>query len=294
MAFEKQSQHISGLLAELQEKECSLLSQGEELQRYKQEVDALKAQKQEEEMTVKEVEDGEQKEGAQDESSVEISGLQPNQEKEGAVSSHTTNSQADNVSNAQRDAGQLSAEIITSERPTPVTDNEALWSEEQHPDKTQNNHDFTCVMGEKEWSQDRGTADVVPELLALRQENQLLKQRISSLTVSDTSTPVLHNDVENQEDPVHQSQNTRNDSLPCSVEQRSPGVLNDISNGVQQSALQNVKMIEREGRDLEREEGKSTGTEEVLEAICPLQIQRLQQQVAILYYLYHSYDVTCY
>lgn len=71
-------------------------------------------------------------------------------------------------------------------------------------------------------------------------------------------------------------------------------MLNDISNGVQQSALQNVKMIECEGGDSEREDGKSTGTEEVLEALCPLQIQRLQQQVVIVYYLYHSYDVTCY
>ncbi|XP_036932274.1 centromere protein F isoform X2 [Acanthopagrus latus] len=282
MAFEKQSQHISGLLAELQEKERSLLSQGEELQRYKQEVDALKAQKQEEEMMVKETEDGEQIEGARDESSTEISGLQPNHEKEGAVSSLTTNSQAGGVSIAQRDAGQQSAEIITSERPPTITDNEALWSGEQHPDKTESNHDFTCVMGETECSQDEGTADVVLELLALRQENQLLKQRISSLTVSDTSTPVLHSDAENQEDPANQSQNTGNASLPCPVEQRSSGVLNDISNGVQQSALQSGKRIEDEGGDLEREEGKTAGTEEVLEAVCPLQIQRLQQQVVEL------------
>ncbi|XP_073342824.1 uncharacterized protein [Pagrus major] len=281
MAFEKQSQHISGLLVELQEKESTLLSQGEELQHYKQELDALKAQKQEEEMTVKEVEDGEQKEGARDERSVEISGLQPNQEKKGAVSSLTTNSQADSDSNAQRDAGQESAEIITSERPTPITDNKAMWSGEQHPDKTQSNHDFTCVMGEKERSQDGGTADVVPELLALRQENQLLKQRITSLTVSDTSTPVLHTGVENQEDPVNQSQNTGNASLPCSVEQRSPSVLNDISNGVQQSALENVKRIGDEG-DLERGDGRTTRTEEVLEAVYQLQIQRLQQQVVEL------------
>ncbi len=54
MAFEKQSQHISGLLAELQEKESVLLSQGEELQRSKQELDALKAQKGGEERKVKE------------------------------------------------------------------------------------------------------------------------------------------------------------------------------------------------------------------------------------------------
>ncbi|XP_074530127.1 uncharacterized protein LOC141793375 [Halichoeres trimaculatus] len=41
-AFEKQSLHISGLLTELQEKESTLLSQGEELQQHKQELKALK------------------------------------------------------------------------------------------------------------------------------------------------------------------------------------------------------------------------------------------------------------
>ncbi|CAJ1058740.1 centromere protein F [Xyrichtys novacula] len=66
MAFEKQSQHISGLLTELQEKESALHSQTEELQHYKQEVDALKAVKREgelqrgEESMVKEDEDQKQ------------------------------------------------------------------------------------------------------------------------------------------------------------------------------------------------------------------------------------------
>lgn len=42
-AFDKQSRHISGLLAELREKESALRSQEEEVQRYKQELDAFRA-----------------------------------------------------------------------------------------------------------------------------------------------------------------------------------------------------------------------------------------------------------
>ncbi|XP_039669331.1 centromere protein F isoform X2 [Perca fluviatilis] len=281
-AFEKQSQYISGLLVELQEKESALLSQGEELQRYKQELDALKAEKEgadkkrTDEMTVKVVEDGEQKKETQDERLVENSRLQANQENKCAVNLLTTNSLADGDSDAQRDAGQL--EIVTSdaERPAPngdESDSEALWSGEQHPcaqPKTQSNNDSACVMGETECSQDGETTDVVAELLALRQENQLLKQRIEGLTVSDTRRPLLHADSENQEDPAKQSQNTGNAALSCLVEHRSPSVPNDITTDARQSLLQDVKM---------REDGRTTKAEEELEAVSELQINRLQQQV---------------
>lgn len=62
-AFDKQSRHISGLLAELREKESALHSQEEELQRYKQELDAFKACKagdkhRREERTLKESDTG--------------------------------------------------------------------------------------------------------------------------------------------------------------------------------------------------------------------------------------------
>ncbi|KAG8003967.1 Centromere protein F [Nibea albiflora] len=203
LAFEKQSQHISGLLAELQEKESALFSQGEELQRYKQELDALEAQKEEEEKkrreetAAEEVEEGKQKEETQDERSAEISGLEPNQEKECAVTFLSTNPPAASDSNAQGDAGQ--PEIVTSdsERQTPTSDNEAPWSEEEHSgsvdsDNTQSNQDSACVVGEN--NQDGGRADMLVKLLALQQENQLLKQRLNDLTVSDANTPVLHSD----------------------------------------------------------------------------------------------------
>ncbi|XP_037636203.1 centromere protein F isoform X2 [Sebastes umbrosus] len=358
MAFEKQSQHISGLLAELQEKERALLSQGEELQRYKQELAAPKAEKEgeeemtvkevedgeqkeetqeemtvkeveeggqkeetqeemtvkevedggqkeetqeemtikevedgeqneetQEEMTVKEVEDGEQKEETQDERPVEISGLQSNQENECAVTVLTTNSLAEGDSNVQRDAGQLKVVKSDAERPTAIidkSDNEALRSGEQHLGsqvKTQSNHNSACVKREMECSQDGGMADVVAELLALRQENQLLKQRKEGLTVSDARTPALHTDSENQEDPIKQSQNTGNAALSCFAELRSPSLLNDVTTDARQSPLQDVKRREDEGGDLEKEDGKTTGTEEELDLVSEFHINRLQQQV---------------
>ncbi|XP_049441036.1 centromere protein F [Epinephelus fuscoguttatus] len=282
MAFEKQSQHISGLLAELQEKESALLRQGEELQRYKQELDALKTEKEgeerkgREEMTFSKVEDGDEKE------EMEISGLQVNQEKECAVTILTTDSPAGVDPDAQRGAGQLMIATSDAERPiSNKSDNEGLWSEEQHAAsqaKTQSTNDSSYAMCETDCSQDGGTADVVAELLALRQENQLLKQRIEGLTVSDSRTAALHTDSENQGDPDKQSQNTGN-ALSCLAEQRSPSVPNDIITDARQSLLQDVKKSEDEGGDLEREDGRTSGAEEELDAGSDLQISRLQQQV---------------
>lgn len=272
MAFEKQSQHISGLLVELQQKESALRSQGEELQCYKQELDALKTEKEgeekkrREEMTVSEVGGGEQKEKAQDERSVEMLELQ-------AVSILTTNSLADANCDAQRDARQRKM-TSDAETPTPVNDTshkDALHSGSQATN--QSNLDSAGVVGETECRQDGGTADVVTELLALRQENQLLKQRIEDLVVSDT--PALHSDSENQEDAVKQDQNTGNAALSCLAEQRSLSVSNDISTDARQSQLQDVKRDENE-QDLEREDGRTTRAEEERSE---LRINHLQQQV---------------
>ncbi|XP_070819389.1 centromere protein F isoform X2 [Chaetodon trifascialis] len=272
MAFEKQSQHISGLLGELQEKEGALLSQGEELQRCKQELDALKAQREKEEVKLQQVEDGEQKEEVKDHRLVEISGLQPNHEKE-SVTFLTSDSPADSDSNSQRDVSQPDMWTSAAERPTPISDSE---TGKQHPgsvdsDKTQNKHE------------DGGAADVVVELLALRQENQLLKQRILGLTMSDTITPVLHTDSENQDDPVKQSQNTVNAALSCLAEQSSPSAPNDLTTDAQQSLLKKLKRSQDEGGEFERDDGRTTRTEEELEAVCQLQIKHLEQQVVELH-----------
>lgn len=284
MAFEKQSQHISGLLAELQEKESALLSQGEELQHYKQELDALKAKKEQEErektedMTVKEVEDGEQKTEIQDERSVKILGLQPNQEKECAFTL------ADDDLNAQREAGQPKTVTSDAETPTSVSSEEAdkaLSVGEQHSglvdsDKTQSSYDSACVTVETNWSQNGGTAGVVAELLTLQRENQLLKQRIETLTVSDISKPALHSLSKNQEVPVNQSQNRGNAALSC--------LMNDIPTEDKESLLQNERTME----DKKKEEKRITRTDEEPEEVSQLQISHLEQQVVTICYVFIS------
>ncbi|XP_040904404.1 centromere protein F isoform X2 [Toxotes jaculatrix] len=283
MAFEKQSQHISGLLAELQEKESALLSQGEELQRYKQELYALKARKE-----AKEVEDDDQRDKGRHEKPVETTDLQPNKEKDCAVTFHTTSSLTDGDAIAPRDADQ--PKTSDAQTPTPFSsegENEALLLGEQRPgsvdsDKTESNHDSACVMEETECSQVGGTADMVAELLALRQENQLLKQRIEGLTISDTNTLVVQTDSENQEDVVKHSKSNGNSSLSCLTEQRPPSVQNDTNVEGQESLLQNESRRQDEGGDLTREDKRKTRAEEELEEVCQLQINHLEQQVEAL------------
>ncbi|XP_071362910.1 centromere protein F isoform X2 [Trachinotus anak] len=272
MAFEKQSQHISGLLAELQEKESALLSQGEELQRCKQELDILKAEKE-----VKE----------RDEKSVEITELQPNEEKVCAVTPHTTASLTDGDSTALRDAAQPKTVTSDAETPTPVSSEEDNEAWEQRPgsvdsDKTESNHDSACVMEETERGQDGRAADVVAELLALQQENQLLRQKIEALTVSDTSSRTLQTDREKQE-TFKQSQNTGNTALSCLTEQRPPSEQNDITAEGQEPLLQSERRrTEDQGGDLEREDKGTTSAERELEEMSQLQINNLEEQVVAL------------
>ncbi|KAJ4946234.1 hypothetical protein JOQ06_023902 [Pogonophryne albipinna] len=169
MAFENQSLHISGLLAELQEKDSALLSQGEELQRHKQELEVLKThseEKKREGMTVKEVEHGEQQETRVDRS------IQSHQENKCAVTVLETNSAKDGVS--ERDAGQLES-------------------------VTQINQDSACVMGE---TQGGGTADVNAEPLALLANQQLRlegEQRSPSVP-TDISSDARPQDVSGRGD----------------------------------------------------------------------------------------------
>lgn len=276
MAFEKQSQHISGLLAELQEKESALLSQGEELQHCKQELDALKAEKEGAEIAVKEVEDKEPKEEKESQDdSVDSSAFQPNQEKECAVTFFTTSSLTDTDTNARKDAGQ--PEIVTSdaEKLTPVSsevDNasnalsEAQSQDSVDTEKTPSNHDSACVKTKTECGQDGGATGVVAELLALQQENQLLKQRIEASMVSDTNDLAQHAGSENQEDPVEQ-----------------PNVPSDITTEARLSLLLNMRSSEDEAQRLERENKSTAEADEEAEEASQLLINHLQQQVVIVH-----------
>ncbi|XP_071387018.1 centromere protein F-like [Centroberyx affinis] len=321
MAFDKQSQHIINLLGELQEKESAVLSQGEELQCCRQELAALRDEKEGEEekkrreegekMTAKEMGEEEQEERRQererrDEKPAEkISELSPNHEKTSNIFL-TTNSLTDAASTTLRDAGE--PETVTSdvERP-PANSHET--SGEQKPDrealqsvalrvsssastdseKSQSNHDSACAkemshavtMHQDTTEHDEDGSTV--ELLALKQENQQLKQRVEVLTVSDSSDLALQAASENREDSVKQSTNSRNAATSCSEEEtaRSASVLSDIITEGQQSRQQDGENSEDEGRDLEREE-KGARAEEESGTVSQPQISFLQQQVVVL------------
>ncbi|KAM7000008.1 uncharacterized protein LKV04_004982 [Tautogolabrus adspersus] len=293
MAFEKQSQHISGLLAELQEKESVLHSQGEELQRHKQELIALKAkikgeeQDRRKELTVKE--DGKQLEETPHERSVETSRLEPNQEKVFAADLLTTNSLVEGESHEQRDVGRPVILTSDAKRPTTLSTTKELWSTEHHhsdsalSEKTQSNQHSVCVIGETEHSQDGGTADMAEELFALKQENTQLKQSLEGFTTSAFQT-----DSKNQEGTVRQSLTTGNAAVSCLLEQKAPSLFVDINTKEQGSMLQNMKRREDEGGDSEREARRTLKVEKDLEAESELQIVHLQQQVVELHMKLHT------
>ncbi|XP_062281959.1 centromere protein F isoform X2 [Scomber scombrus] len=286
MAFEKQSQHISGLLAELQEKESTLLSQGEELQLCKQELDALKAEKQGEVIAVKVEEDKEPKEERREresqDDSVDSLEFQLNQDKKCAVT--VTHMDC----NAQKDAGK--PEILTSEaeKQTLISSevdnasNSLSQAQRQgfvNSEKIQSNDDSASVKKETECGQGGG---IVAELLALQQENRLLKQRIDTLMVSGTNNlQALHTGSENQEDSVEHSQNTGHVTLSCSKEQKTPNVPSDIATEARPLLL-NMSRNEDKGRGLERVDERTAGADKDADPASRLQINHLQQQVVVL------------
>ncbi|XP_060904277.1 centromere protein F [Labrus mixtus] len=257
MAFEKQSQHISGLLAELQEKESVLHSQGEELQRHKQELIALKAkikgeeQDRRNELAVKE--DGKQLQETHHEGSEETSRLESNREKEFA------------------------------KRPSSKNKEFCSGYHLSDTEKTRSNQHSACVIGETEHSQDGGTVDMAEEPFALKQENTLLKQRLEGFTTSAFQT-----DSNNQEGAARQSVTTGNAAVSCLVEQKAPSLFVDINAKEQGSLLQNMKRREDEGGDSEWEARKTLKVEKDLEAESELQIVHLQQQVVELHMKLHT------
>lgn len=249
MAFEKQSQHISGLLAELQQKESTLLNQEGELQQYKKELEGLKIEKISEVMMVsKEVEvegqTGEQK----DAELVEISQLQSTQEMEGAVTCITTKPMVDNDLNAQRNAmtGTMDSETPNST----YSNNEVVWSGGQRPDsvKTQNDQRSASVMAKDQCTEHKNPRDLVSELLALRLENQLLKQSAEGL-----KNPKLQTDSKNSDTVAEELQ------------------------------LKGVCGSEDERGDLQREDWRTTRAED-LEEVSQDQANHLQQQVETVFF----------
>ncbi|XP_006782026.2 centromere protein F [Neolamprologus brichardi] len=282
MAFEKQSQHIAGLLTELQEKESALQSQKQELLQSKQELDELKNDKKDEvKMMVKEVEEQIQSEEQGDEKPVENSELSLKQEKESRVTCQIAESLPESDLNAQCDASQ--PETCDTQTATPDSSEEANKTGDQHPEsidsnKTQSNPDSACVMVETECGQSGKEADILTELLTLRRENELLKQRIEGLTISDAQNPTSQTDAENQDDPT-QSQNTPNAALSCLAEDGTLSLLNDVMTEGLESSMNEE---EDEGQDLKKEDQRNTRAEEDLEEMSEVHVTQLQQQVEAL------------
>ncbi|XP_017263922.1 centromere protein F isoform X2 [Kryptolebias marmoratus] len=261
LAFEKQTQHIAGLLAELQEKESALFSQGEELMRCRQELDVLKKE-----------------EKQRDDKFTETSELQPEQEKERDVTFHTADPLAD--VNVRDDTSQPKTETRDAETSGAGGDSEAVTSEKQQPvsadlKKTETCRESAWEVAEDRCSQNEGTADMLAELIAVRRENQLLKQKIEDLSVSDTENPTLQ--TENLEESVKQSQS------PASLTQLGEqGTKNDILTEEQESLQENVKKGENEGQDSEREERRIMNSENDQQETSEIQVNYWQQQVEAL------------
>ncbi|XP_041846051.1 centromere protein F isoform X2 [Melanotaenia boesemani] len=282
MAFEKQSQHISGLLAELQAKESALFSQGEELLCCKEELEALKMENNKEvKISVRD----ENKRDQRDEMSAETSEHQLKQEKECIVFFQTTNSLTDGDLNAHH----LNIETCDAEIPTSIgseVKSEALWSGEYHPSSVDSNKsqrystDSTCEVTGNQCDQNEGKTDLVTEPLALRQENQLLTQRIEGMTVLVTRNSTLQTDNKNPEDPDKQSKNTSVAALSCLAEQEMQSGTSDVTT-VGEELQNNANRSEDEGQDLEREDGK-TMSEKDLAEVSEVQVNYLQQQVEVM------------
>lgn len=158
--FEKQSQYIVCLLAELQQKDSAFLSLEAELQHCKQEFELFKSQREEEENNMTFEGDGQQilmGQGSQEAFEVHHS-----EEKQGTVT-------------------------CDHDRLTPISDNET-WSNVQHlrpvkMDRTQRRHDREAL----EFSQGRATSGLTGELL--KHQDKLQSQIPKSVTLLCLAEP---------------------------------------------------------------------------------------------------------
>lgn len=247
--FEKQSQYIVCLLAELQQKESAFLSLEAELQHCKQEFELFKSQRQNEENKNTFEGDGQQKLMGQEESSLQIFGL--HEEKQGSVT-------------------------CDHDRPTPISGNETSWSDDHHArpvkvDKTQRSHDR-----EEEFSQGRATA----ELPALQQDHRPLQKEISDLNNSVDDSQGMHTESKQQQEKHQdklQNQSPKSAALPCLAEPRSPPLPHDVTT---KDDLQIERSCDKEQGDLERGD---EGIEGELKTACEPEINRLQEQVCNLF-----------
>ncbi|MEQ2216025.1 hypothetical protein XENOCAPTIV_009600, partial [Xenoophorus captivus] len=275
-AFEKQSLHILGLLAELQEKDSSLLSQGEELKQCKLELDELK----DEENKVAKLTmttDKETEERQRGEKFPEKSELQIEQENEAVVPLPSS----DLI--VQRDTIQPNVEECDAEMPPSVGSegkSAAVTSVQQHQissemqRSTDSPCNSVCEVKEDQSSRHGERVNMLTDLLALRQENQLLKQRLEDFANMDIRDQTSQTDSENQDN----TENTA--SAPC-LEGQDPLKVQDSAT-TDQLLQSNAKRSDDEGQDLEREARSSMSNERNPEEISEVQINHLQQQLEAL------------
>ncbi|MED6268338.1 hypothetical protein CHARACLAT_021350, partial [Characodon lateralis] len=275
-AFEKQSLHILGLLAELQEKDSSLLSQGEKLKQCKLELDELK----DEENKVAKLTmttDKETEERQRGEKFPEKSELQIEQENEAVVLLPSS----DLV--VQRDTIQPNVEECDAEMPPSVGsegESAAVTSVQQHhissemQRSTDSPCNSVCEVKEDQSSQHGERVNMLTDLLALRQENQLLKQRLEDFANMDIRDQTSQTDSENQDNTENKA------SAPC-LEGQDPLKVQDSAT-TDQLLQSNAKRSDDEGQDLEREARSSMRNERNPEEISEVQINHLQQQLEAL------------
>lgn len=251
--FEKQSQSIVCLLAELQQKDGALLSLEEELQHCKQEFELFRSRKEEEENNGSFEGDGQQKQVGQEERSLETFGLHPSDEKQ-----------------------QMTCD---PDRLTPVSDNQKSWSREQgaesvETDQTQRSPGRVEV----EFSQDGATAEVAAVLPALQQNEQLLQQEISDFASDDRQG--MH--TEKPQEEKCQNQDGSQDQSPmaaallCSAEPRSPTRPHDIT-------AEGEMQVEGSCAEKSGLEWDGEAAEGETKAACEPEINRLEDQVCNLF-----------
>ncbi|XP_054890290.1 centromere protein F [Poeciliopsis prolifica] len=257
-AFEKQSQHISGLLAELQEKESALLSQGEELKQCKQELNELK---QEENNVVTLTADRETEERKRDEELIEKSELIQEEEAVAPLPSSDLN--------IQKEIIQPNVEECEAEMPPPVGgegESAAVTSGER---SAVGPCDSVGEEEEIQLSQNGERVDTLAELHVLRQEKQLLQQRVRDFTNIDTRDQTSQTDSQNQN-------HTENTACLAGEDLLKNEAATD------QQLLINLKRSDDGGQDLEGENTSSMSGERNAEDMTEIQINRLQDQVEAL------------
>ncbi|XP_062332027.1 centromere protein F [Osmerus eperlanus] len=274
LAFDKQSQHIVDLLAELQLKEGALFSQGGELQRCREELASLTAPRQKEqgEKDVKKREE-------EGERNTETPEEEKEKEEEEAAEGKEGGEAENQKHNMKLEENIIHLHLLTATQEPSVSKGDVCLTRTEDPQR-----------------QDGGEEAFAKELQTLKQENHQLKMRLQSLEASDRETRSSVSEItppDTIEDPdrtpVEERAGNYLTSSPMELkgEQLIEGV-SDITPSLK-SALQDEdkpKDEMREDRKIQEEgeeEGEAVSEEEShSDRMTQPQINCLQQQVVAL------------